>query len=110
MSEPKYDYEAGTLFSPAGATGPHDILVYEMDVFHDGVLQFRIQLEATPAEVMHNPTLGGFSYEQYPDLAEDYFKIVEARARTILKTWEPIRLVGQRPPQLFRLKWKASAS
>ena len=100
-----YEFEGQLFGNPEEEVGAHYPLVYRLDVFLGGLLQFAIHIEATPAQILGNPSLGGTGYDAYPGLSEQYRAVAEAKAQRVLEKWEPITDHSHRPLELYRWKW-----
>ena len=85
-----YTFQGGFSLVPDAQTRPDEILVYNLDVYLDGRLQFRVRVLATPAEILGNVHLGESGYEQYSGIEDDYRSLAEAAARQQLRRWQPV--------------------
>ncbi len=102
-----YTFQGEFSLVPDAETRPDEILVYNLNVYLEGRLQFRVKVLATPAEILGNAHLGGSSYEQYPEIEDDYHALAESAARQQLRRWQPVP-EHERRVTLFTVKFNSS--
>ncbi len=100
-----YDKSGEFSANPDDLSDPNDVLVYKLDVSLGGRMQFRFQVDASPADMLGDPIPGNSLSDKYPGIREHYHAYAEAHAERLLERWKPIAEHEKRV-MLYRIKWE----